>query len=73
MFITVLMAIIAINENNKCPDNKVIKDHVNKKLFCYVEEELIEGSILELLDHNIIENRLTSMGNSYFIPSQSPK
>ena len=29
------MAIIAINENNKCPDKKVIKDHVNKKLFCW--------------------------------------
>ena len=44
-----------------------------KNFFADVEEELIEGSILELLDHNIIENRLTSMGNSYFIPSQSPK
>ena len=35
MFITVVMAIIAINKNNKCPDNKVIKDHVNKKLCCW--------------------------------------
>lgn len=44
-----------------------------KNFVADVEEELIEGSILELLDHNIIENRLTSMGNSYSIPSQSPK
>ena len=39
----VLTAVIAIRENNKCPDSKAIDD-----------EELIESIIKELLDHNII-------------------
>ena len=63
----VLTAIIAIRENNKCPDSKAIRDYINKNFAANVEEELIESIIIELLDHNIIENKPTAKGNSYFI------
>ena len=63
----VLTAIIAITENNKRPDSKAIRDYINKNFAADVEEELIESIIIELLDHNIIENRPTPKGNSYFI------
>ena len=63
----VLTAIIAIRENNKRPDSKAIRDYINKNFAADVEEELIESIIIELLDHNIIENRPTPKGNSYFI------
>ena len=63
----VLTAIIAIRENNKRPDIKAIKCYINKNFATDVEEELIEGIVMELLDHNIIENRPTPKGNPYFI------
>ena len=49
----VLAAIIAIRENNICPDIKAIKYYINKHFATDVEEELIEGIVMELLDHNI--------------------
>ena len=39
----VLTAILAIRENNKCPDSKAIKDHISKNFAADVEEELIES------------------------------
>ena len=63
----VLTAIIAIRENNKRPDIKAIKCYINGNFATDVEEELTEGIVMELLDHNIIENRPTPKGNSYFI------
>ena len=63
----VLTAILAIRENNKCPDSKAIKDHISKNFAADVEEELIESIIIELLDHNIIENRPTPKGNSFLL------
>ena len=63
----ILTAIIAIRENNKRPDIKAIKDHINKNFSADVEEEHIESIIMELLDHNIIENRRTAKGNFYFV------
>ena len=63
----VLTAIIAIRENDKRPASKAIRDYINKNFASDVEEELIESIIIELLDHNIIENRPTPKGNSYFI------
>ena len=63
----VLTAIIAVRENNKRSDSKSIRDYINKNFAADVEEELIESIIIKLLDHNIIENRPTPKGNSYFI------
>ena len=63
----VLTAVIAIRENNKRTDIKAIKDYLNKSFASDVKEELIESIVMELLDHNIIENRPTPKGNSYFI------
>ena len=63
----VLTAIIAIRENNKRPDRKAIKDYINKNFDADVEVELIESIIIELLGHNIIENRPEPEGNSLFI------
>ena len=62
----VLTAIIAIRQNHKLPDTKAIKDYINNNFATDVEEELIEGIVMELLDHNT-ENRPTFPGNSYFI------
>ena len=44
-----------------------MKDHINKNFANDVEEELIESTVMELLDHNIFEKRPTPKGNSYFI------
>ena len=63
----VLTAIIAIRENNKRPDIKAMKVYINKNFATDVEEELIESIVMELLYHNIIENRPTPKGNFYFI------
>ena len=63
----VLPAIMAIRENNKCPGSKAIRDYINKNFTADVEEKLIESIIIELLDHNILENRPTPKGNSHFI------
>ena len=63
----VLTAILAIRENNKRPDNKAIKYYINKNFAADLEEELTEGVIIELLDHNIIENRPTPKGNSFLL------
>ena len=49
----VLTAIIAIRENNKHPDIKTMKIYIHKN---YI-----------ITDHNIIENRPTPKGNSFFI------
>ena len=57
-------AIIAIRENNR-PDIKAIKDFINKNFATYGKEELIEGVVMELLDHNIIENRPTPKRKFY--------
>ena len=62
----VLIAFIAIRENNKRPDIKAIKDYINKNFASDVEEGLIESIVMELLDHKITENRPTRKGNSYF-------
>ena len=66
-YVLLLTAIIAIIENNKRPDIKAIKDCINKNFVTDVEEELIESTVMELLDHSINENRPTPKGNSYFI------
>ena len=58
----VLTPIIAIREKNR-PDIKVIKDYI-KNFAAYVKEELIEGIVMELLDHNI-ENRPTPKRKFY--------
>ena len=63
----VLTAIIPIRENNERPDTKSIKNYINKNFATDVEEKPIEGITMELLDHNIIENRHTSKENTYFI------
>ena len=55
-YVLLLTAIIAIIENNKRPDIKAIKDCINKNFVTDVEEELIESTVMELLDHNIIDN-----------------
>ena len=61
-----LTANVAIREDNKCPVTKAIKDYINKNFATYVEEELIESIIMELLDHKITENRTTPKGNLLF-------
>ena len=63
----VLKAIIAIRENNKRPDIKAIKEYIDKNFAADVEEELIESTVIELLDHNKIENRPTPRGNSHLL------
>ena len=62
----VLAAVITIRENNKRPDINAIKDCINKNFATDVEEEFSESIVKELLDHNIIKNRLTPKENSYF-------
>ena len=52
----VLTPIMAIRENNERPDINAIKYYINKNFPADVDEELIEGIVMELLDHNIIEN-----------------
>ena len=47
--------------------SKATKYFINKNLGNVVEEELIEGIVMELLDYNITENRPTPKGNSYFL------
>ena len=66
-YVLLLTPIIAIIENNKRPDIKAIKDCINKNFVTDVEEELIESTVMELLDHNIIDNWPTPKGKSYFI------
>ena len=61
-----LTANVVIREDNKRPVTKAIKDYINKNFATYVEEELIESIIMELLDHNITENRTTPKGNILF-------
>ena len=59
--------LIAIRENNKRPDIKAIKNCIDKNFASDVEARLIGRILMELLDHNIIENRPTPKGNSCFI------
>ena len=47
--------VLTIRENNKRPDIKVIKHYINKNFAIDLEEELIESTVMGLLDHNIIE------------------
>ena len=63
----ILKGIITIKENGKRLDIPAITDYINKNFATGLEEELIESIVMELLDHNIIENRSTPKGNSYFI------
>ena len=55
------------SENNRRPGIKAIKDYINKNFVTDAQEELIEGIVMELLGHNIIENRRTPKGISSFI------
>ena len=68
----VLTDIIPIRENNERPDTKAIEKYINKNFATDVEEKPIEGIAMELLDHNIIENRHTTKGNSYLIRKRTP-
>ena len=63
----VLTAIIAIRENKRRPDIKAIKEYIDKNFATDVEEELIESTVIQLLDHNKIENKPTPRGNSYLL------
>ena len=60
----VLRTTIGIRENNKRPDIEAIKDYINKNFATDVR--VIKGIAIELLDHNIIENRPAPKRNSYF-------
>lgn len=51
--------IIAIKENIKRSNTKAIKDYINTNFVTDVEVELVEGIVMELLDHNVNENRPT--------------
>ena len=51
--------IIAIKENIKRSNIKAIKDYINTNFVTDVEVELVEGIVMELLDHNVNENRPT--------------
>ena len=62
----VLGEVIANRQNNTLPDTKAIKAYINENFSTNVEKELIEGIVMELLDHIII-NRATFKANSYFI------
>ena len=63
----VLTAIVTIRGNNKRSDRKSIRDYFDRNFAADVEQELIESIVIELLDHNITENRPTREGNFYFI------
>ena len=60
----VLRTTIGIRENNKRPDIEALKDYINKNFATDVP--IIKGIVIELLDHNIIENRPPPKRNSYF-------
>ena len=48
-----------MEENIKRSNIKAIKDYINTNFVTDVEVELVEGIVMELLDHNVNENRPT--------------
>ena len=60
-------AITNIRDNSKCPDEKVITDYLIKNFATNIDETFIESSIKKLLDQNILENKPSCKGNSFFI------
>ena len=63
---------IARNSNSKLrPDNHTIFDYVTKNYATNVDASLIDTTIQILLSNNLIKNRPTNKGDSFFIKHTS--
>lgn len=67
----VLTAIKSIRKNKLRPDNYTIFDYVIKNCATNVDPSIIDQVIQNLLDQDLIENRPTAKGDSYFIKSNN--
>ena len=67
----VLKAIQGIRKTNLRPDKHTIFDYVTKYFATNVDASLIDTTIQILLNNNLIENRSTNKGNSFFIKHTS--
>ena len=56
-----------IRSNSKRPNEKAITDYVIKDFATNIDESLIESIIKKLLDQNVLENKPSCKGNSFFI------
>ena len=60
-------AITDIWNNSKHPYEKAITDYVIKNFSLNIDESFIENIIKKLLDQNVLENKPSCKGNSFFI------
>ena len=67
----VLTAIKSIRKNKLRPDNYTIFDYAIKDCATNVDRSIIDHVIQNLLDQDLIENRPTAKGDSYFIKSNN--
>ena len=67
----VLTAIKSIRKNKLRPDNYTIFDYVIKNCATNVDPSITDQVIQNLLDQDLIENRPTAKGDSYFITSNN--
>ena len=67
----VLTAIKSIRKNKLRPDNYTIFDYVIKNCATDVDPSIIDQVIQNLLNQDLIENRPTAKGDSYFIKSNN--
>ena len=63
----IIKAITDIRSNNKRSDEKAIADYVIKNVPTNIDESLIESIIQKLADQNVLENKPSCKGNSFFI------
>ena len=63
----VLKAIQGIRKTKLHPNNHAIFDYVTKYFATNVDASLIDTTVQILLNNNLIENRSTNKGNSFFI------
>ena len=60
-------AIQGIRKSKLRPANHTILEYVTKHFATNADASLIDATIQILLNHNLIENRPTNKGNSFFI------
>ena len=64
-------AIQGIRKSKLRPDNHTILEYVTKHFATNADASLIDTTIQILLNNNLIENRPTNKGNSFFIKHTS--
>ena len=63
----ILEAISTIRKNRKRPDGKTIQEDVNLSSVGNINESFVLDNLRVLVDQNIILNKPTSSGDSYYI------